>query len=172
MCLRHVNCTLWARELCLRHVEDVLEEKNTLLRLSKAFAVETIRICTGIRRCGRGNVLLDQLLRSGTSIGANIREGNYAASRADFINKFQIALKECYETDYWLDVFKGSGMMTAAEYERLHAPCSKLRAMLAVSVRTAKENQTKAKRDHSPPMIPCGAAAIHARAAGDSRQRS
>jgi len=50
-------------------------------------------------------------MRSGTSIGANIHEGNYAASKADFINKFQIALKECYETEYWLDVFCQSGII-------------------------------------------------------------
>ncbi len=120
-----------------------METESGLIRLSRSFAVETIRTCTGIRRSGRGNVLIDQLLRSGTSIGANIREGNYASSRADFINKFQIALKECYETDYWLDIFKESGMMTEAEYQRLHEPCSKLRAMLSASVRTAKQNRAK-----------------------------
>ena len=77
-------------------------KENALVDLSKRFAVDVVNLCTDIKARGKGNVLLNQLLRSGTSIGANIHEANYASSRADFINKFQIALKECYETDYWL----------------------------------------------------------------------
>ena len=125
-----------------------MEDERPLVRLSREFAVETIKTCTAIRRNGRGNVLLDQLLRSGTSIGANIHEGNYASSRADFINKFQIALKECYETEYWLDIFKESGIMTDIEHERLRSACSKLRAMLSASVRTAKRNRENEKTEH------------------------
>ena len=73
-----------------------------LIELSKLFAIKIIAICKLIREEREERVLVNQLLRSGTSIGANIHEGNYASSRMDFINKFQIALKECYETEYWL----------------------------------------------------------------------
>ena len=80
-------------------------------------------------------------MRSGTSIGANIHEGNYAASKADFVNKFQIALKECYETEYWLDVFCQSGIIQELEYKQLHAECNKIRKLLTASIQTAKQNQ-------------------------------
>lgn len=80
-------------------------KENALITLSKQFAVDIITLCTAIKERNK-NVLSDQLLRSGTSIGANIHEGNYASSKADFINKFKIALKECYETEYWLDILK------------------------------------------------------------------
>ena len=81
-------------------------KENFLVDLSKQFAVDIVNLCTDIKENRKSNVLLNQVLRSGTSIGANIHEANYAASKTDFINKFQIALKECYETDYWLGLFK------------------------------------------------------------------
>ena len=84
------------------------------------------------------SVLINQLLRSGTSIGANIHEANYASSKADFINKFQISLKECYETDYWLDLFKTVGAITPEQYADMFAKCSKIRKLLIASIRTAK----------------------------------
>ena len=110
---------------------------NILVSLSRQFAVETINLCS---RINNKNVLVNQLLRSGTSIGANIHEGNYASSRADFINKFQIALKECYETDYWLGLFKDTHMITEEEYKDMFAKCSKIRKLLIASITTAKEN--------------------------------
>ena len=78
-------------------------------------------------------------MRSGTSIGANIHEANYAASKADFINKFQIALKECYESDYWLELFKDTKMITEEEYEDMFDKCSKIRRLLIASITTAKK---------------------------------
>ena len=113
---------------------------NSLIQLSKSFAVDIINLCSDIKDNKKGNVLINQLLRSGTSIGANIHEGNYASSRADFINKFQIALKECYETDYWLSIFKDSQIITHTEYSEMFAICSKLRKMLIASITTAKKN--------------------------------
>ena len=80
-------------------------------------------------------------LRSGTSIGANIHEANYASSKGDFINKFQIALKECYETDYWLGLFKDTNMIMPDEYEALFSQCSKIRRLLIASITTAKANR-------------------------------
>ena len=92
-------------------------KENFLVDLSKQFAVDIVNLCTEIKENRKSNVLLNQVLRSGTSIGANIHEANYAASKADFINKFQIALKECYETDYWLGLFKDTHMITEEEYK-------------------------------------------------------
>jgi four helix bundle protein len=115
-------------------------KENFLVDLSKQFAVEIVNLCTDIKENRKSNVLLNQILRSGTSIGANIHEANYAASKADFINKFQIALKECYETDYWLGLFKDTHMITEEEYKDMFAKCSKIRKLLIASITTAKEN--------------------------------
>ena len=111
---------------------------NALVQLSKQFAVAIVNLATQVKEKRKGNILLNQLLRSGTSIGANIHEANYASSRADFINKFQIALKECYETDYWLELFKDTNMITPEEYAILFSQCSKIRKLLIASINTAK----------------------------------
>ena len=116
-------------------------KENILVELSKCFAVDIVNLCTDIKENRKGNVLLNQLLRSGTSIGANIHEANYASSKADFINKFQIALKECYESDYWLGLFKETKMITEIEYADMYDKCSKIRKLLIASINTAKGNQ-------------------------------
>ena len=121
-------------------------KENFLVDLSKQFAVDIVNLCAEIKEHRKSNVLLNQLLRSGTSIGANIHEANYASSKADFINKFQIALKECYETDYWLGLFKETNIIAAKEYEKLFAQCSKIRKLLIASITTAKSN-TGEKKD-------------------------
>lgn len=113
---------------------------NALITHSKAFAVDIIRICDLIRDRGKTAAIVNQLLRSGTSIGANIHEANYASGRGDFISKFQIALKECYETDYWLDIFHQAGFLTDDEFARLSGACSKIRRLLIASLNTAKEH--------------------------------
>ena len=82
---------------------------SPLLVKSKAFALEIIRICNEIKRNQKESILTNQLVRSGTSIGANIREAFYAHSKADFIAKLQIALKECSESEYWLELLIESG---------------------------------------------------------------
>ena len=76
---------------------------------SKAFALSIIHLCNEIRASRRETVLTNQLLRSATSVGANIREAFYAHSRADFIAKLQISLKECAESEYWLELLIESG---------------------------------------------------------------
>ncbi|MBE6714066.1 MAG: four helix bundle protein [Ruminococcaceae bacterium] len=113
-------------------------KENLLVDLSKQFAVDIVNICTVIKENRKSNVLINQVLRSGTSIGANIHEANYASSKADFIDKFQIALKECYETDYWFGLFKDTYMITEDEYKDLFAKCSKIRKLLIASITTAK----------------------------------
>ena len=115
-------------------------KENVLIDLSKQFAVDIVNLYTEIKENRKSNILLNQLLRSGTSIGANIHEANYAASKADFINKLQISLKECYETDYWLGLFKDTNMITPEEYNNLFSQCSKIRKLLISSITTAKNN--------------------------------
>ncbi|MBQ7907232.1 MAG: four helix bundle protein [Clostridia bacterium] len=113
-------------------------KENILIDLSKQFAVEIIYLCKEISEKRNGKILSGQLLRSGTSIGANLHEGNFASSKADFINKFQIALKECYETEYWLDILNETKYITNEEYEPLYALCCKLRKIISASINTAK----------------------------------
>ena len=111
-----------------------------LVLLSKRFAVEIIHLCDAAKSRGKATAVISQLLRSGTSIGANIHEANYASSKADFINKFQIALKECYETDYWLEIFCEVGVISNDEYHSAFLVCSKIRKLLIASITTAKRN--------------------------------
>ena len=115
-------------------------KENKLVNLTKQFAVDVVNLCTDVKENRKNNVLLNQLLRSGTSIGANVHEANYAASKADFINKLQIALKECYESDYWLELFKETRMITENEYTDMYDKCSKIRKLLIASITTAKKN--------------------------------
>ena len=117
--------------------------ENQLIVLSKRFAVDMIRLCDAMKTRGKAAGIINQLLRSGTSIGANIHEANYASSKADFINKFQIALKECYETDYWLDVFHEAEMLSNEEYTDAFSQCSKIRKLLIASITTAKKKTDK-----------------------------
>ncbi len=115
-------------------------KENFLVNLSKQFAVDIVNLCNDIKENRKSNVLLNQILRSGTGIGANIHEANYAASKADFINKFQIALKECYETDYWLEILFKVGSIDENTYKILANKCGAIRRKLIASITTAKEN--------------------------------
>ena len=106
--------------------------------LSMGFAVRILRLCDSMK----GHyALINQLERSATSIGANIREANYAHSRADFISKLQIALKECYETEYWLELIMKAELTSADAISPLMHDCGAIRRMLVSSVNTAKANQ-------------------------------
>ena len=113
---------------------------NQLLNLSKTFAVSIVNLDAEIKRRGKANAIVSQLLRSGTSVGANVHEANYAQSKADFISKLQIALKECYETDYWLDLFQATDIITQEEFDTMSAQCNKIHRLLIASIKTAKEN--------------------------------
>ena len=83
-------------------------------------------------------VLAKQILRSGTSIGANVRESYSAQSTADFINKMEIALKECYETEYWLELLFETNCMNEDDYKTLQNDCGAIRRMLISSLKTIK----------------------------------
>ena len=105
--------------------------------LSMDFAVCVLKLCDSIK--GHYS-LVNQLERSATSIGANIREANYAHSKPDFISKLQIALKECYETEYWLELMKRSELCEEKSVSALLHDCGSIRRMLVVSINTAKAN--------------------------------
>ena len=109
--------------------------ENKLSELSMDFAVQALKFCDGIK--GHYS-LVNQLERSATSIGANIREANYAQSKADFVSKLQIALKECYETEYWLELLKRAELVPVGSLSPLIHDCGSIRRMLVSSVTTAK----------------------------------
>ena len=117
--------------------------KDSELRTrAKALALHIIAVCDDVNtRKGRG-VLVNQIVRSATSIGANINEANYAASKADFINKFHIALKECGETEYWIEMFVGSNSISEQIAKELLQECGIIRRMLVKSINTAKESMS------------------------------
>ena len=111
--------------------------ESKLRELSTDFAVKIIKLCETIK--GHYSIV-NQLKRSATSIGANIREANYAHGKADFIAKLQIALKECYETDYWLELFVKSEILNRETTVDLYNQCGTIRRLLIASVNTAREN--------------------------------
>lgn len=111
---------------------------SPLLDKSKSFALEIIKVCNTVKCSKRESVLTNQLIRCGTSIGANIREAFYAHGKADFIAKLQIALKECSESEYWLELLIESGFYEdRSTLER----CIELKKLLISSLNTAKKNQ-------------------------------
>ncbi len=111
--------------------------QSPLLDKSKAFALQIIKLCRTIKKEKRESVITNQLLRSGTSIGANIREAFYAHGRADFIAKLQIALKECSESEYWLELLIESDYCDSHE---ILNQCVEIKKMLVSSLNTAKNN--------------------------------
>ena len=110
---------------------------SPLLTKSKAFALRIIKVCNEVKREHRESVLTNQLLRSGTSIGANIREAFYGHGRADFAAKLQIALKECSESEYWLELLIESGYY--ADPSILN-DCIEIKKQLIASINTTKAN--------------------------------
>lgn len=99
--------------------------------------MEIIRVCNEIKRSKRESVLTNQLLRSGTSIGANVREAFYAHGKADFVARLQIALKECSESEYWLELLIESGY---CDDRAILDQCIEVKKLLIASINTAKKN--------------------------------
>ena len=112
---------------------------SRLVELSLDFGVEIVYLSVYLTK-RRQYVLSSQICKSGTSIGANISEAQYAHSRADFIAKMQIALKEANETCYWLILLKRTGFLSEESYQRLYSTSNELRMILISSIRTAKNN--------------------------------
>ena len=110
---------------------------NKLADLSMNFAVSILRSIDNIR--GHYS-LINQLERSATSIGANIREAKYAQSKADFISKLQISLKECFETEYWIELMQRAEILEKDKAKKLLHECGEIRRMLISSINTTKES--------------------------------
>lgn len=111
--------------------------ESKLRTLSMDFAVEIVELVKQLKE-KRETILANQIGRSGTSIGANIHEANYAQSKKDFISKLEIALKEASETGYWLELLHKTKYIDDAQYKSLSDKCATIRIMLIASCRTAK----------------------------------
>ncbi len=119
---------------------EAVMEKNTLK--DKTFALSTEIIYLYRQLCNnKGNeVLARQLLRSATSIGANVREAVYGISRADFIAKLQIALKETAETEYWIELLQATGTLQKEHGEKLQKECVEIKRILIATLKSSKSN--------------------------------
>ena len=107
---------------------------------SKAFAKDIVFLCRQLRESRVEGVLINQLLKSGTSVGANVHEAQYAQGTKDFISKFEIALKEASETGYWLELLYRTKYIDEQTFKALSSKCASLRVMLIASCKTAKDN--------------------------------
>ena len=116
-------------------------KENKLAELSMDFAVEIIELVRFLRS-HHENIISNQIGRSGTSIGANIHEANYAQGKKDFISKLEIALKEASETGYWLELLYKTNYIDEHQYKSLSDKCTSIRVLLIASCRTAKNNLT------------------------------
>ena len=115
-----------------------MNDNKTIKDLAVELTVEITLICDNIK--GR-TVFVNQILRSCSSIGANSHEAKYAQSKADFINKMEIALKECYETEYWLEILFKVHTLDEETYKQLINKCGTIRRKLIASITTAKGRQ-------------------------------
>ena len=115
-------------------MDSILEQK------SFQFAIRIVNLCKHLQSTKKEYTLSKQLLRSGTSIGANVAEAQQAQSKADFISKLQIALKECYESEYWLELFTRANIVSVEQTNVLLHDCGEIRRMLISSLTTIKKN--------------------------------
>ena len=115
---------------------------NSILRdKAKGFAKNIVFLCRNMKSEHKETVLINQLLRSGTSIGANIHEAQYAQGTKDFISKLEIAQKECYETEYWLELLFETRCIEQTSYKTIQNDCGAIRRMLIASLNTIKAKQ-------------------------------
>ena len=122
-------------------VMDDFNKKESLIN-SKTLksALRIIEMVKYVRRKDNENVLTNQVLRSGTSIGASVRESEYAQSQSDFIHKLSISLKEANETGYWLCLLNKAGYIDVCSYESIKKDCDEIMAILIASIKTAKSH--------------------------------
>lgn len=118
---------------------------STLHAKSYAFALRVIGLARFLREQKQEFVLSKQVLRSGTAIGALVRESEFAQSHADFINKLSISLKEANETDYWLNLLRDSMYIDDKSFESIEADCGELIALLVASIKTVKNKTMKSQ---------------------------
>ncbi|MEE0913775.1 MAG: four helix bundle protein [Ruminococcus sp.] len=115
-------------------------KENKLAELSMEFSVDIINLVKYLKS-NHESIISNQIGRSGTSIGANIYEAQYAQGKKDFISKLEIALKEASETGYWLELLRKTDYIDEQLYKSLSSKCTSMRVMLIASCRTAKENK-------------------------------
>ena len=113
---------------------------NVVLDKSLVFSVRIVRLFQYLTGEPREYVMSKQLLRSGTSIGANIHEAQYAISKSDFLNKMQISLKECAETLYWIELLHRTDYLTQPQYESLLSDCDELRSLLSSITKSTRDS--------------------------------
>ena len=111
---------------------------SPLVIKSKSFALEIIKICNQVKKEHKESVLTNQLIHSGTSIGANIRESIFAQGKADFVSKLQIALKECSESEYWIELLIESGCLINND---ILEKCIEIKRLLISSINTSKSKK-------------------------------
>lgn len=112
---------------------------NSIMRdRAKEFAKRIVFLCRDMKSEHKEAVLVNQLLRSGTSIGANIHEAQYAQGQKDFISKLEIAQKECFETEYWLEILYETDCIDETTYKSVQNDCGAIRRMLISSLNTIK----------------------------------
>jgi len=116
-------------------------KENILLDKSLQFAARIVKLRKYLIKTHKESVISKQIIRSGTSIGANINEGNYGSSKADFIAKMQIAQKETAETEYWIRLLKLSEYIDEKEYDSLLNDCLDIKNLLTATLKTAKSNR-------------------------------
>lgn len=116
-----------------------MKSRNSVADKSKAFSVRIVNMCAFLRQERREYVLSKQLLRSATSVGANISEAIYAQSKADFVAKMQIALKEISESGYWIDLLHKTDYLSDREYRSIFSDQQELIKMLTSIVKHAKQ---------------------------------
>ena len=114
-------------------------KENKLVELSMDFSVDIINLVKHLK-ANHETIISNQIVRSGTSIGANIHEAQYAQGTKDFVSKFEIALKEASETEYWLELLFRTKYIDEQTFKMLSSKCTSLRVMLIASCKTAKEN--------------------------------
>ena len=111
------------------------------MQKSKAFAIRIIRFAKFLQDEKNERIISKQIFRSGTSIGANVRESNNAQSKADFVNKLSIALKEADETAYWLELLVESDIIDHQQFDSMYNDLKEVLALLTSSIKTAKNNK-------------------------------
>ena len=117
-----------------------MEKNNILLNKSLSFAARIVKLHKYLTKEKHENIISKQIIRSATSIGANANEAVYGISKADFITKLQISLKECAETEYWLRLLILSDYLTETEGKSLLTDCLEIKRILISTLNTAKEN--------------------------------
>ena len=115
--------------------DSVLRDKT------KAFAKDIVFLCRRLKENKIEGILINQLLKSGTSVGANVHEAQYSQGTKDFISKFEIALKECNESEYWLELLCETNSLSEEEFKKHQSSCIEIKRMLISTVTTLKNKK-------------------------------